>query len=153
MWEQSPGYPHHRHTCYQLSYNSELKEVFFYWTYKVTVKKVGNTVVYYNKTVECLHLIFWPRSQRRVHCHTAKLEPNRWVTIDWVPLLAFWLVGWLVGWYTPHSALKIKIVCSTETLVPTYKSTWHLNPDDHQVIPCQSNTAFVMTTLDFNGNL
>jgi hypothetical protein len=39
------------------------------------------------KTVGCLHLIFWPGSQRRVHCHTAKLEPNQRVAIDGVPLL------------------------------------------------------------------
>jgi len=37
--------------------------------------------------VKCRHLIFWLESQRGVYCHTAKLEPNRRVTIDRVPLL------------------------------------------------------------------
>jgi hypothetical protein len=53
------------------------------------VKKVENSVVYYKEMVEFLYLIFWPGSQRRVHCHTAKPEPNRRVTIDRVPLYIF----------------------------------------------------------------
>jgi hypothetical protein len=40
-----------------------------------------------NKTFECRHPIFWPVSQGRIHCHTAKLEPNLRVSIDEVPLL------------------------------------------------------------------
>jgi hypothetical protein len=51
------------------------------------VKKVENKTAFSKETVEYLHLIFWPGSQRRVHCHTVKLEPNQRVTIDWVPLL------------------------------------------------------------------
>jgi hypothetical protein len=39
--------------------------------------------------VKCRHLIFWLESQRGVYCHTAKLEPNRRVTIDRVPLLVY----------------------------------------------------------------
>jgi hypothetical protein len=35
----------------------------------------------YKETLECWHLIFWPKSQRRVQCHTPKLEPNQRVTI------------------------------------------------------------------------
>jgi hypothetical protein len=46
-----------------------------------------NKILYYKETVESLCLIFWPKSQRRVHCHAAKLEPNWRVTVDWVPLL------------------------------------------------------------------
>jgi hypothetical protein len=38
------------------------------------------------QAVECLHLIFWPGNQRRFHCHTAKPEPDRRVTINRVPL-------------------------------------------------------------------
>jgi hypothetical protein len=37
--------------------------------------------------VKCRHLIFWLESQRGVYCHTAKLEPNWRVIINWVPLL------------------------------------------------------------------
>jgi hypothetical protein len=37
--------------------------------------------------VECLHLIFWPGRQKRVPCHTTKLELNQTVRIYWVPLL------------------------------------------------------------------
>jgi hypothetical protein len=51
------------------------------------VKKKENKTVFSKETVECLHVIFWPGSQRRFHCHTAKLEPNWRVIIDWVPLL------------------------------------------------------------------
>jgi hypothetical protein len=79
-WEPNPG----QHTRYQLSYNSELKKESFYLTYKVTAKKVENKIVYYKETLECLHLIFWPRSLRRVHYYTSKLEPNRRVTISQV---------------------------------------------------------------------
>jgi hypothetical protein len=50
------------------------------------MKKVENKIVYYRETVECLHQIFWPKSQRGVHFHNAKLEPNQRVTIDYVPL-------------------------------------------------------------------
>jgi hypothetical protein len=51
------------------------------------VKKVENKIVYYKDTVECRYVIFWPGNQRRVHCHTAKLEPNQSVATDWVLLL------------------------------------------------------------------
>jgi hypothetical protein len=37
--------------------------------------KVKNKTVYYEERVECQYL--WPENQRRVHSHTAKLEPNR----------------------------------------------------------------------------
>jgi hypothetical protein len=74
-------------TLYQPSYDGELNEGFNYGTYEVTVKKVENKIVYYKETVECLHLILWPRSQRRVQCHTAKPEPNQRVRINQVPLL------------------------------------------------------------------
>jgi hypothetical protein len=47
-------------------------------------------------------MIFWPRSQRRVHCHTAKLEPNWWVTIDWVPLL---VLDYFLGRLSPQNSL------------------------------------------------
>jgi hypothetical protein len=46
-----------------------------------------NKVAFSKETVECLHLILWPGSKRKVHCHTAKLETNRRVTIDRVSLL------------------------------------------------------------------
>lgn len=37
--------------------------------------------------MKCLHLIFWPETQRRVHCHIAKPELNWRVTVNQVPLL------------------------------------------------------------------
>jgi len=46
------------------------------------VKKLQNKIVYYKKTVECLHLIFWPGSQGRVYGHTAKFVPNCRVSVD-----------------------------------------------------------------------
>jgi hypothetical protein len=49
--------------------------------------RIKQTFAFSKETVECLHLIFWPGSQRRVHCRTAKPEANRRVTIDRVPLL------------------------------------------------------------------
>jgi hypothetical protein len=55
----------------------------FYGTYELTVKW---KIKLCNKKTQCLHLIFWPRNQRRVHCHTAKPELNQSVTINWVPL-------------------------------------------------------------------
>jgi hypothetical protein len=55
--------------------------------YEVTVKKVENKTAFFGEVVECMHLIFWSGSQRRVHCHTAKSELNQRVTINWVPLL------------------------------------------------------------------
>jgi hypothetical protein len=45
------------------------------------VKNVENKIACYEK-MECLYLIFWPGSQRRVHCHIAELELNRRVTIN-----------------------------------------------------------------------
>jgi hypothetical protein len=47
----NPSYLHRKNTHYQLSYNCELKEGFFYSTYKVTLKKVENKTVYYKETV------------------------------------------------------------------------------------------------------
>jgi hypothetical protein len=70
-----------------LCYHEELKVSSFYKTYEIIVKKVENKTVYYEETVECRHLIFWPENQRRIHCHTAKPEPNWKVTVDQVPLL------------------------------------------------------------------
>jgi hypothetical protein len=35
-------------------------------------KKVENQTVFFEEMMECVHLIFWPGSQRSVHCHTAK---------------------------------------------------------------------------------
>jgi hypothetical protein len=51
----------------------------------LTVRKMKNRMVYYKETVKCWHLIFWPGSQRMVHCHTAKLGPNQRVTINQAP--------------------------------------------------------------------
>jgi hypothetical protein len=59
---------------------------FFYETYEVIVKKVGNEIQYYEETVECQYLIFWLESHRMVHCHIAKLKPYQRVTIDQGPL-------------------------------------------------------------------
>jgi hypothetical protein len=36
---------------------------------------------YYIQTAECQHLISWPANQVRAHYHTAKLEPNRRVSL------------------------------------------------------------------------
>jgi hypothetical protein len=49
--------------------------------------EVANRIVFFKKTYDCRNLIFWPESQGRVRCHTAKLEPNRRVSIYDVPLL------------------------------------------------------------------
>jgi hypothetical protein len=39
--------------------------------------KLENKIVYYKETFECQHLIFWPVSQWRVHCHLSfKYEEN-----------------------------------------------------------------------------
>jgi hypothetical protein len=54
---------------------------------EVTVNKVENKTAFFKETVECLRLIFWPVSQRRVHYHAVKPEPNRRVTIGRAPLL------------------------------------------------------------------
>jgi hypothetical protein len=35
---------------------------------------VENKIVYYKETGEYLHVVFGPGSQRKVHCHTIKLE-------------------------------------------------------------------------------
>jgi hypothetical protein len=59
--------------------------------YEATVKKL-KIKLFSKETVEWLHLIFWPGSQRRVHCHTARPEPNRMVTVDRVLLLVLVLV-------------------------------------------------------------
>jgi hypothetical protein len=40
--ELNPGHSCHGHAHYQLSYDSELNDRFFYMAYKVTVKKVEN---------------------------------------------------------------------------------------------------------------
>jgi hypothetical protein len=56
--------------------------------YEVTVKKVQNKNVFSKEVVECLHLILFLASQRKVHGHTAKPELNRRITVDWVPLSA-----------------------------------------------------------------
>jgi hypothetical protein len=42
--------------------------------------KVKNKIVYYKEIVKCQHLIFWPESQRRIHCATAKPEMNQRVS-------------------------------------------------------------------------
>jgi hypothetical protein len=75
-----------RQKRYQLNYCEEQKTAYFYDTYEPTAKKVQNKILYYKETVECRHLIFWPGSQRRVHCHTANPEPNRRVAVDGVTL-------------------------------------------------------------------
>jgi hypothetical protein len=48
------------------------------------------------ETVECRHIIFWPGSQARVYAHTARLEPNRRVSIDDVPLSAFCKISFML---------------------------------------------------------
>jgi hypothetical protein len=93
----------------QLSYDGGLKKRSFHWTYRVTVKKVENKIMYYKETAECLQLIFWPRSQRRVHYHTAKLKPNQRVTIDWVPLWAACAISCVT---LPHELTQVTLLCS-----------------------------------------
>jgi hypothetical protein len=56
------------------------------------VRMLQNKIVYYKKTIECLHVICWAGSQGRVHCHTAKLELNRKVSFDEVTLLKVWYI-------------------------------------------------------------
>jgi len=45
---------------------------------------VDSKPVYYKHTMESQHLIFWPSSQRRVHEHTAQLQPNLRILINCV---------------------------------------------------------------------
>jgi hypothetical protein len=51
-------------------------------TYQIMVKKLQKKTVYYKKTTECQHLIFWAGSQERVYCHyktgAESEEFNRW---------------------------------------------------------------------------
>jgi hypothetical protein len=53
------------------------KELVLCKTYTVIGKNVLSKSVYYKQTMECLHLIFWPETEKRVCYHVAKLEPNR----------------------------------------------------------------------------
>jgi hypothetical protein len=70
----------------QLRYDSELKKLSFYWAFGETVKKVENKTVYYKKKLQCLQIIFLPTSQRRVHCHAVKMEPDQNETLGCIPL-------------------------------------------------------------------
>jgi hypothetical protein len=49
------------------------------------------------------------------------------------------------------SSLKVEAVCSSETLVSTYKSTWHYNPEDQQWHPVTLVTelAVICTCLRY----
>jgi hypothetical protein len=76
-WELNPGWPHRSVARYQLNYCTTHGRMRFSETYRLTVKKLESKIVYYKQTAECLLLIFWPRSQGRVHCHTEKLEGNK----------------------------------------------------------------------------
>jgi hypothetical protein len=69
-----------------MNYCGKHKNTYLYETYEATVKELENRTMYYEEAVECRYLICWPGSQRRVHYHTAKLEPNRRVSIDRVNL-------------------------------------------------------------------
>jgi hypothetical protein len=60
--------------------------------------------VYYKETVECRLIIFWPGSQRTVHCHTAELEPNLRVSIDRVSLLVKFTAGRTAAGFSPWTA-------------------------------------------------
>jgi len=71
------------HRCQK---DTKQNDASFYETYEVTAKNAKNKTVYCKQTVECQHLILWPGSQNKVHCHTAELGPNRGVSIDEVPL-------------------------------------------------------------------
>jgi hypothetical protein len=79
------GRPRNRQARYQLRYYGIHETVLFNKAYQVIVKKMENKIVYYKETIECQHVIFWLVSQASVHCHIAKLEPNRRVTADEVP--------------------------------------------------------------------
>jgi hypothetical protein len=43
------------------------------------------------------------------------------------------MVIWVVMLCELVESLKMKAVCSSETLVTIYKSTWHHNPEDHHL--------------------
>jgi hypothetical protein len=79
------GRLHHMLACYRGT--TEDNEVRLNKAYQVIVKKLENKNLYNKEIFECQHLIFWPGSQGRVHCHTTKLEPNWRVSVDEVPLL------------------------------------------------------------------
>jgi hypothetical protein len=59
---------------------------FLLWPLQHNSVKTKNKTVYYEEILECQHSIFWLESWRRVHCHTAKLELYRSVTIHQVNL-------------------------------------------------------------------
>jgi hypothetical protein len=51
--ESNLHHPHHRQTCYQLSFHGLLKGASFYDTCEVKVKNMKNKTVYYTEKVEC----------------------------------------------------------------------------------------------------
>jgi hypothetical protein len=101
------------------------------FTCRVTVKKVENKIVYYEEIVECRHLIFWSRSQRRVHCHTAKPESNRRVTVDRVPLLRIYRDGGMTWLGLQHQEIFFwylnPLFTGSCVLLPLMKVTLYLN--------------------------
>jgi hypothetical protein len=88
----NPSCPHSSLTHGQLSYCKQHEGDSFSKTFQFRVKKLENKIVYYIEieTLDCQHLIIWPGRQGRVHCHNAKLKPNRRVTINDVPLHTFY---------------------------------------------------------------
>jgi hypothetical protein len=66
-----------------------------------------------------------------LNSHTAKLDS---VDVGLLGFNAMWTSRWIQTFWTnilhPYSALKMKTVCSSETLVSIYKSTWRYNPEE-----------------------
>jgi hypothetical protein len=86
------GHLRHRQACCQLWIHCN-KALYEAHSLRVLrVKKVKDKIVYYKETVECQHVIFLPQCHRRAQCHTAELEPNWRVTVDWAPLLVQCLI-------------------------------------------------------------
>jgi hypothetical protein len=61
--KQTPA-QHYRQTHYHMSCCRQQKCTCVYESYKATVNKSKNKIVYYKET-EYQHLIFWPQRQRR----------------------------------------------------------------------------------------
>jgi hypothetical protein len=59
-------------------------------TYQLIIKQLVNKNIHFKDTVEYWRLVLWPGSQGKFHCHSAKFEPNRRLTIHRVPLLVKW---------------------------------------------------------------
>jgi hypothetical protein len=62
------------------------------------------------------------------------------LTVMKMLMLVFWVVA----------ALKVEAVCSSETLVSIYKSTWYYYPEDHHQSLCSFSLSMIQTCAHGN---